>query len=94
MKRIIIKKFKIGDTVRWSSQAQGIYKEKQGIVEYIVSANENPEKYNPIIVETYHVRPPSFGYPREHESYIIRVPSKTGKTGKFYRPRVSALEKV
>ena len=79
--------FKVGDTVQWASSANGSWKEKKGIVECVIPAGGNPQIYATRVAEKY-------GRRRDHVSYIVRVPSKTGGVGKFYRPHVALLEKV
>jgi hypothetical protein len=86
--------FKVGDTVQWASSANGSWKEKKGIVESVIPAGGNPQIYATRVAEKYGRRTPHLGYPRDHVSYIVRVPSKTGGVGKFYRPHVALLEKV
>lgn len=86
--------FKVGDTVQWASAANGSWKEKKGIVESVIPAGGNPEIYATRVAEKFGRRTPHLGYPRDHVSYIVRVPSKTGGVGKFYRPHVVLLEKA
>ena len=86
--------FKGGDTVQWASSANGFWKEKKGIVESVIPAGGNPQIYATRVAEKYGRKAPHLGYPRDHVSYIVRVPSKTGGVGKFYRPHVALLEKA
>ena len=86
--------FKVGDTVQWASSANGSWKEKKGIVESVIPAGGNPQIYATRVAEKYGRKIPHLGYPRDHVSYIVRVPSKTGGVGKFYRPHVALLEKA
>lgn len=86
--------FKVGDTVQWASSANGSWKEKKGIVESVIPAGGNPQIYATRVAEKYGRKTPHLGYPRDHVSYIVRVPSKTGGVGKFYRPHVALLEMV
>lgn len=53
-----------------------------------------PQIYATRVAEKYGRKTPHLGYPRDHVSYIVRVPSKTGGVGKFYRPHVALLEKA
>lgn len=84
--------FKVGDTVQWASSANGSWKEKKGIVEAVVPAYESGQKYMDKVAKRYGIKPPSVGFSRDSKSYIVRVPSKTGKGGKLYWPRTKALE--
>lgn len=78
------KKFKLQDTVTWISQASGSYTEKTGQVIEVVKAGERPQEKGLI----------NDGKPRDHESYVIHIPTKTRKgKGKYYWPVVSKLEK-
>lgn len=72
---------KIGDWVNWKSQAQGCAKWKWGRVVAIIPAGERPTSIK------------GCGWPRNHESYIIEVPPKTGSKAKSkaYWPVVSLL---
>ena len=85
--------FKVGDTVQWASAVNGFWKEKKGIVESVIPAGGNPQIYATRVAEKYGRKTPHLGYPRDHVSYIVRVPSKTDGVGKFYRPHVALLEK-
>lgn len=93
-RRSNMENFKVGDTVQWASSANGYWKEKKGIVESVIPAGGNPQIYATRVAEKYGRRTPHLGYPRDHVSYIVRVPSKTGGVGKFYRPHVALLEKA
>ena len=68
--------FKVGDTVQWASSANGFWKEKKGIVESVIPAGGNPQIYATRVAEKYGRKAPHLGYPRDHVSYIVRVPSK------------------
>ncbi len=72
--------FKIGDEVRWISQAAGRYKWKSGTIIHVQPANE----YLPHI---YGGGLHSRGK-RNHESYVVHV------KGEIYWPRVKHLRKV
>ena len=93
-RRSNMENFKVGDTVQWASSANGYWKEKKGIVESVIPAGGNPQIYATRVAEKYGRRTPHLGYPRDHVSYIVRVPSRTGGVGKFYRPHVALLEKA
>jgi hypothetical protein len=76
-------KFAVSDLVAWSSQAAGSWKEKRGEVVKVVPAGAKvPEGYG------------VYGA-RDHESYVVRVPSKSGRgRGTYYWPVVSKLKKI
>jgi len=75
--------FKKGDKVKWSSSAQGSWKEKTGVVVKVVRAGSEPNLVGS-------------GWPRDHESYVVEVAQgTTGKAKpKLYWPRVAGLELV
>lgn len=88
--------FKIGDKVKWSSQASGSTKEKIGEIvrivpakmrfsEIIVSLNQSGKKFS--------LKCDGWSY-RSHESYAVFVPTKSGKSNHLYWPIVSRLVKV
>lgn len=78
---------KIGSDVHWESQAGGFSKVKSGVVEEVIPPNtylthEQKKKCNA-----------SSGAIRKTVSYIIRVPSETGKgNGKAYWPNQNLLK--
>jgi hypothetical protein len=85
--------FKLGDTVTWTSQAQGSEKTKIGVVVEVVPENK---KINTWLAryEKYLIQ---FGMGRRnHESYLVEV--RDGKTDKarpkLYWPLVSKLREV
>lgn len=81
--------FGIGDTVRWSSQAGGVRKEKVGDVVAVVAAKSLPNREQ--FLSLY--KGAGIGISRDHESYVVRV--RTGKTAtKDYWPRVNSLSAV
>ena len=86
---------KIGDIVAWRSTSNGVEKEKRGKIVNIVPPHKGPLKY---IVEAKEETGASFsstagyGMSRDHESYVVHVPSKTGKgKGTLYWPKVRNL---
>ena len=85
-------KGKIGMKVRWSSGSGGYYTEKLGIIEAVVPAGESPRCYAEQLAVKHGIKAPVLGLARDHESYLVRVPTKTEKAGKLYWPRVAALE--
>lgn len=90
------KTFCIGQTVKWRSQAGGTWKDKQGEVVHVVkigAACPSPKW----LANRYSASaaPINAGWPRDHESYIVKVPGKTSTSKPLlYWPRVSALELV
>lgn len=81
--------FGIGDTVRWSSQAGGVRKEKVGEVVAVVAAKTLPNREQ--FLSLY--KGAGIGISRDHESYVVRV--RTGKTAtKDYWPRSNSLSAV
>jgi len=71
-----MRKYHLGDDVKWVSQSGGYYKTKEGVIVAIVAPEQDPFD----VAKLYNL-----GRPRNHESYVVRV----GK--KLYWPRVSAL---
>lgn len=81
-------RFSQGDSVTWTSQSAGVAKSKTGTIEQVVPAKSCPDRE--CFLQLY--TGPGVGLPRDHESYVVRVPGKTPKSaGKLYWPRVSAL---
>ena len=79
--------FEIGQLVSWTSTSAGSTTEKAGVIEQIVRSGDDVRKY------TSELALP--GGPRDHQSYLVRVPGKTNKSkGKLYWPRSSALKKA
>lgn len=83
--------FRLGDTVTWTSQSAGVAKTKTGTVEEVVPAKGTPSRER--FPQLY--RSAGVGLPRDHVSYVVRVPGKTAKAaGTTYWPRVSALART
>lgn len=77
-------KFKLNDKVAWTSQAQGCTRSKVGTVVLVVAPGDRPGSMIP-----------GCGFPRRHESYVVEVPSKTGRAKpKLYWPVASGLSRV
>ena len=90
-----MEKLQIGDTVKWSSQAQGWEKLKIGKVIGVVPTGEFALKTAQSIKERFSSACDFGAYPRDHESYLVLVHPEKGKAlPKLYYPRVSALSKV
>jgi hypothetical protein len=87
--------FKLGDEVRWGSQAAGSRTSKYGKIVAVIPAGESPNPYAQQAAETHQalLKLP-FELPRYHESYLVLV-QRYGKRGwvkpQLYWPRVSAL---
>jgi len=83
---------KLGDTVTWTSQAQGNVKTKTGVVVEVLLAGKMPDRGR--FLSLY--KGAGCGSPRNHESYVVMadVGKKPGKTFRHYWPRVSALKEV
>lgn len=83
--------FKVGDKVRWVSHARGRWKEKVGEIIEVVPPNHG------VVLSKYRGKYilSRFGKsnPRLHTSYVVAVPSKSGKP-KLYWPRANQLEPV
>lgn len=62
-------KFKVGDSVSWTSQAGGSWKPKVGTVIEVVPSDHPPTKYAGTST-------------RGHESYVVKVAGRPAKTSK------------
>jgi hypothetical protein len=78
-------RFKLGDEVKWTSQAQGYTREKRGPVVQVLAPGEkpDPERFPALNAKTYG----NLG--RNHESYVVHVEGHGN-----YWPLVSKLELV
>lgn len=76
--------FSIGQLIEWTSQANGNARTKIGIVVDVLKPCYPTEWVN----AKYKTR--SHGHARDHESYIICVPSPDG--AEFFWPRVHGLK--
>lgn len=79
-----LKDLNLGDRVRWTSQAGGYAKTKEGAIIAVVPAHSNPRRHVPKDEPSAK----EFGLSRNHESYIVKVGTR------LYWPRVKGLEKV
>lgn len=72
----------VGDQVEWTSQAGGYEVHKQGEVICVIPPGQRPDR------DAFPAlwKKPGPGSPREHKSYVVRVPGRG-----VYWPRVSAL---
>lgn len=79
-------KFKIGDKVTWSSQAQGFRRDKQGEVVEVVAVGQRPNRER---FETLY-RGSGCGGGRKRESYVVNT-AAPGRAPKYYWPVESLL---
>ncbi len=88
--------FKLGDKVEWWSQSSGWRGLKIGEIALVIPEGKSPSP--DLLKEDFPacslnaMKNPGMG--RDHESYIVRVPSRTKAKDKLYWPRVSALQPV
>lgn len=97
-------KFEVGNTVEWTSQANGRHITKRGVIVSTIPANTRPIKSRalqkaregagklgldkPGIV----ARTDFGGMARNHESYVVLVPTDNpNRSSRLYWPRVNAL---
>lgn len=91
-------KFKVGDRVRWTSQANGGHVEKRGVVFCVVPAGKRIDKrfakeelsrenINKVRWATDFIS----GLGRKHESYLVVVPGTGRSMPVVYWPRTTAL---
>jgi hypothetical protein len=91
---------KVGDKVKWTSQAQGSATTKEGVVMAVVPRRAEPYSIAMRLLKgTRDKFVFGCGGWRDHESYIVRVERYHRKTGAqlashYYWPRVSALKVV
>lgn len=83
------KTFQIGDTVTWTSHANGNVKTKTGKVVAIIPPDIVPVNHVYKIEGKWNWRRVGVTY-RNHESYLIQV----GKSKRLYWPLVKYLEKA
>lgn len=76
--------FKVGQTVKWKSQAGGFSKEKVGKVVFVVRPNEIPAE---VLRGTY-FKCDSSCISRGHITYLVQV----GRRSNLYWPRVQYLK--
>lgn len=80
-------RFRVGDTVKWTSQAGGFTKTKQGTVVAVVPAKCAPRTCVP---EGPFKVDKCCGAPRDHESYLVRI----GKRINLNWPVVTNLKRI
>ncbi len=82
---------KLGDTVTWESQSGGYSKKKTGKIVVVISPNVDPGDVGARFPDELWLKNP--GMPRSHESYLIHIPTPSGRgRGKLYWPVVSLLK--
>lgn len=88
--------FKIGDKVEWTSSAAGTTKTKQGSVIAVLPEGGMPRDVIRLEEQRlYKVMVDARSLYRNHESYLVSVPTKSGRgRPRLYWPRVSALKLV
>ena len=83
--------FKLGQQVEWTSQANGCTRTKRGTIVRVIGSGQ---PFNAREFPGLQKGAPT-GLPRQHESYIVHVPTKTGLgKGRHYWPLVSQLRLV
>jgi len=87
--------FKVGDKVRWSSQARGSHTKKTGTVVAVVQGGVDPKAAHFLkAAGVLNLSRMFDGWPRHEVSYLVTV--RTGKTEKaalkVYWPRTCLLE--
>lgn len=89
--------FKLGDKVKWQSQANGGWTEKRGMIIAVVPPQGKPADVLPDYAGSKYrttIDPRSLGS-RKAESYVVLVDGKTPKAMPImYWPNVSALQRV
>lgn len=88
--------FKVGDIVRWGSQAAGSYTEKAGSIVAVIPAGVDPRNIVMEAVATHKAKNAwGRGASRKDESYVVLVPHR-GPSGKglpsIYVPVASQLK--
>ena len=79
--------YSVGDMVEWTSSSNSSTTLKAGRVEAVIAAER------PLSLQQRRDTDAS-GSPRNHTSYLVYVPSKSGRgKGKLYWPRVNQLGK-
>ena len=83
---------KVGDQVRWISQASGGYAEKQGQVLALIPPGVDASQFLPADVMKSHIK---FQNKSTNERALVRVMAGKNKDiPHYYAARVSALEKM
>lgn len=81
--------FKLGDPVIWRGQSGGYTKVKAGVVVAVIKPGEMPSRDD--FLSLY--RTSGISSSRLQTSYVVHVPTKTGKgAGTIYWPRPNALK--
>ena len=86
---------KVGDKVTWVSTSNGRTTRKYGAIAAVIPPNTKPDNFVAAAKAATGASFSStagFGMARDHQSYLVHVPTKTGRgNGKLYWPRVSNL---
>lgn len=87
--------FQVGDAVNWSSQANGHWSVKRGLITEVVPANTLPQLHVGFYSQQFALHKPRYklgnGGARNHESYIVVIPGEDGRQATVYWPIASGL---
>ena len=84
-------KIKVGDYVKWESQAQGCYVVKEGTVIALLAPGEGAFQHLPAGVKKTHIK---FQSRSQIERALVKVMAGVKKDiAHYYAPRVSMLQK-
>lgn len=88
-----LQRLNIGDTVSWSSQAQGTTLHKVGVVVVVVPPGTEVQDALRDVDTSGYKRLGGPGFARDRESYVVGVPPRAGSAslGTLYWPRLGAL---
>jgi hypothetical protein len=89
------KTFRVGDRVAWRSRgARYRFVRRTGRVVHVVPPNADPTRLAPIAAQFGRVSTVAFANaaPRDHESYLVQVPSRSGQSREVFWPPVDRLE--
>jgi hypothetical protein len=84
----------IGSIVKWSSQAAGCWKEKQGKVVAVVPARDPLGCFVGPFNDTHRFRLGKYAFCRNAESYLVEVPAPGKGKPSLYWPLTSKLTEV
>jgi hypothetical protein len=82
---------KVGDRVRWTSQAAGFLKEKRGEIVEVLPPRRNPIPKLAKWQQQGCISHYGGGMTRDHESYLVKVVTSEKAKPRIYWPRVSKL---
>lgn len=94
-------KFEINQKVEWSSQSNGGYTTKKGVIAVVIPPRQAMDKYTAGLAlkkagyDIHDIRwMTDFESKRDHESYFVLVQGNDRRMHRVYWPRVSALRPV